>query len=181
MKGLTAVFQESGHLLPHTQDLRLLTHPGPRTQSDGVSRENSFVLFHTHNPPGPNGVSKLVLSPSCWEQIPYFESIENRADWVPSWGSLSHSCADFPFLVLRNLNQHTAECSSRLSCYYLKSQGWSSPLTLCSRGEKHKESFGKEHWATLTLEGQRSGLNTDLPSAHCTMGGASSWEEAQLR
>lgn len=47
-KELTAFLQETGHLLPHTQDVRLLTHPGSlnlvRTLIGG-SIENRFDIF----------------------------------------------------------------------------------------------------------------------------------------
>lgn len=82
-----------------------------------IASENRFVLFPTNHPPGAFRVSKSVLPPSRCEQIPYFQSIENRANWVPSWVPLSHSCADFPSLVLASLGQDTAEGSSRVSCY----------------------------------------------------------------
>lgn len=50
MKELTALFQESGHLLQHTQVVNLLKHPrlltSVRAPSDGDFSENRFVLFY---------------------------------------------------------------------------------------------------------------------------------------
>ena len=47
-EGSQSLFLESGHLLPYTQDVRFLTNLGPltlvRTQSDGDSSKNNFVL-----------------------------------------------------------------------------------------------------------------------------------------
>ena len=40
------------------------------------------------------------MLPSPEELIPGFQSIENEADWMPSWVSLSHSYADFSFFKL---------------------------------------------------------------------------------
>lgn len=47
-KELTAFVQETVHLLPHTQDVKLLTHPGSLTLVRtfiGGSTENRFAMF----------------------------------------------------------------------------------------------------------------------------------------
>lgn len=46
------------------------------------------------------------------------EQWDHRADWVPTWISLSNNCADFSHFDY-DIGQGTADCSSRVSCCYL--------------------------------------------------------------
>lgn len=99
---------------------------------------------------------------------------------MSSWVSLSHDCAVLPFFGVDRPRPGHKRVQSLSQPLLSHVTGMIITLdSLCVLVDRNIEN--EEHGAALKLEGKSSVLNTDPPSAHQTLGGAPSWEEAHLR
>lgn len=90
----------------------------------GNSLEKRCVIFLTHYSGGPFATSQASLSNSI------FQCIENTRQTECIVELLCHRVVQFPFLVLTDQGQDTAEFSPRVIFSYLRLLGWSSALVL---------------------------------------------------